>query len=174
MGVQIFNVGCQTDVSSERLCARSIRRVHLVFAAGAHVWKSCTGKALFHIRCSPSSLMKHFWRPFKFSVSCTRIFYKSHFFYRRRTLKSWLFVLLYVYQTVLYSVGGRVGFFQGDIRLLPDDMKALKPTVFPVVPRLLNRVYDKVWNYTHSHCWGHCLIHMACCHFLLMGLYAFS
>uniref|UniRef100_A0A8C2H845 Arachidonate--CoA ligase n=1 Tax=Cyprinus carpio TaxID=7962 RepID=A0A8C2H845_CYPCA len=61
-----------------------------------------------------------------------------------RTLKSWLFVLLYVYQTVLYSVGGRVGFFQGDIRLLPDDMKALKPTVFPVVPRLLNRVYDKV------------------------------
>uniref|UniRef100_A0A8C1W6M4 Long-chain-fatty-acid--CoA ligase n=1 Tax=Cyprinus carpio TaxID=7962 RepID=A0A8C1W6M4_CYPCA len=64
--------------------------------------------------------------------------------YVRRTLKSWLFVLLYVYQTVLYSVGGRVGFFQGDIRLLPDDMKALKPTVFPVVPRLLNRVYDKV------------------------------
>uniref|UniRef100_A0A671LRR6 Long-chain-fatty-acid--CoA ligase n=1 Tax=Sinocyclocheilus anshuiensis TaxID=1608454 RepID=A0A671LRR6_9TELE len=36
-----------------------------------------------------------------------------------------------------------VGFFQGDIRLLPDDMKALQPTVFPVVPRLLNRVYDK-------------------------------
>ncbi|XDV44311.1 hypothetical protein PO909_012611 [Leuciscus waleckii] len=49
-----------------------------------------------------------------------------------------------VVQTVLYSVGGRVGFFQGDIRLLPDDMKALQPTVFPVVPRLLNRVYDKV------------------------------
>uniref|UniRef100_A0A8D3DG31 Long-chain-fatty-acid--CoA ligase n=1 Tax=Scophthalmus maximus TaxID=52904 RepID=A0A8D3DG31_SCOMX len=36
-----------------------------------------------------------------------------------------------------------VGFFQGDIRLLPDDMKALRPTIFPVVPRLLNRVYDK-------------------------------
>ncbi|TSK14763.1 Long-chain-fatty-acid--CoA ligase 5 [Bagarius yarrelli] len=49
-----------------------------------------------------------------------------------------------VVQTVLYSVGGRVGFFQGDIRLLPDDMKTLKPTVFPVVPRLLNRVYDKI------------------------------
>uniref|UniRef100_A0A8C2GE02 Arachidonate--CoA ligase n=1 Tax=Cyprinus carpio TaxID=7962 RepID=A0A8C2GE02_CYPCA len=40
--------------------------------------------------------------------------------------------------------GGRVGFFQGDIRLLSDDMKALQPTVFPVVPRLLNRIYDKV------------------------------
>lgn len=47
-------------------------------------------------------------------------------------------------QTVMYSSGARVGFFQGDIRLLPDDMKALQPTIFPVVPRLLNRVYDKV------------------------------
>uniref|UniRef100_A0A8B9JWS9 Arachidonate--CoA ligase n=1 Tax=Astyanax mexicanus TaxID=7994 RepID=A0A8B9JWS9_ASTMX len=45
---------------------------------------------------------------------------------------------------MLYGAGGRVGFFQGDIRLLPDDMKTLKPTVFPVVPRLLNRVYDRV------------------------------
>uniref|UniRef100_A0A452VH24 Long-chain-fatty-acid--CoA ligase n=1 Tax=Ursus maritimus TaxID=29073 RepID=A0A452VH24_URSMA len=47
-------------------------------------------------------------------------------------------------ETVVYSCGARVGFFQGDIRLLPDDMKTLKPTVFPAVPRLLNRVYDKV------------------------------
>uniref|UniRef100_A0A671LRI1 Arachidonate--CoA ligase n=1 Tax=Sinocyclocheilus anshuiensis TaxID=1608454 RepID=A0A671LRI1_9TELE len=71
------------------------------------------------------------------------IFHMMNLFYRKRTLKSCLLVLIYVYQTVLYSVGGRVGFFQGDIRLLPDDMKALQPTVFPVVPRLLNRVYDK-------------------------------
>uniref|UniRef100_A0A665VDX9 Long-chain-fatty-acid--CoA ligase n=1 Tax=Echeneis naucrates TaxID=173247 RepID=A0A665VDX9_ECHNA len=49
-----------------------------------------------------------------------------------------------VVQTVLYSAGAKVGFFQGDIRLLPDDMKTLQPTIFPVVPRLLNRVYDKV------------------------------
>ncbi|XP_043911777.1 long-chain-fatty-acid--CoA ligase 5 [Protopterus annectens] len=49
-----------------------------------------------------------------------------------------------VVQTVMYCSGARVGFFQGDIRLLVDDMKALKPTVFPVVPRLLNRIYDKV------------------------------
>ncbi|XP_031655343.1 long-chain-fatty-acid--CoA ligase 5 [Oncorhynchus kisutch] len=49
-----------------------------------------------------------------------------------------------VVQTVLYGAGARVGFFQGDIKLLPDDMKNLQPTVFPVVPRLLNRVYDKV------------------------------
>uniref|UniRef100_A0A4W6CJD8 Arachidonate--CoA ligase n=1 Tax=Lates calcarifer TaxID=8187 RepID=A0A4W6CJD8_LATCA len=44
---------------------------------------------------------------------------------------------------VMYGAGARVGFFQGDIRLLPDDMKTLQPTIFPVVPRLLNRVYDK-------------------------------
>ncbi|XP_008289726.1 long-chain-fatty-acid--CoA ligase 5 isoform X1 [Stegastes partitus] len=49
-----------------------------------------------------------------------------------------------VVQTVVYGCGARVGFFQGDIRLLPDDMKTLQPTIFPVVPRLLNRVYDRV------------------------------
>ncbi|KFQ28154.1 Long-chain-fatty-acid--CoA ligase 5 [Mesitornis unicolor] len=49
-----------------------------------------------------------------------------------------------IVQTVAYSCGAKVGFFQGDIKLLTDDMKALKPTIFPVVPRLLNRVYDKI------------------------------
>ena len=47
-------------------------------------------------------------------------------------------------QSVVYCHGGRVGFFQGDIRLLSDDMKALCPTICPVVPRLLNRMYNKV------------------------------
>lgn len=47
-------------------------------------------------------------------------------------------------KSVVYCHGGRIGFYQGDIRLLPDDMKALRPTIFPVVPRLLNRMYDKV------------------------------
>ncbi|XP_020392921.1 long-chain-fatty-acid--CoA ligase 5 isoform X1 [Rhincodon typus] len=49
-----------------------------------------------------------------------------------------------VVQTALYCSGSRVGFFQGNIQLLTDDMKTLQPTVFPVVPRLLNRIYDKV------------------------------
>lgn len=43
--------------------------------------------------------------------------------------------------------GAKIGFFQGDIRLLSDDLNTLKPTVFPVVPRLLNRMYDKVRGY---------------------------
>ncbi|XP_069849790.1 long-chain-fatty-acid--CoA ligase 6 isoform X3 [Dipodomys merriami] len=51
-----------------------------------------------------------------------------------------------VIQSVVYCHGGRVGFFQGDIRLLSDDMKALQPTIFPVVPRLLNRMYDKIFS----------------------------
>ena len=49
-----------------------------------------------------------------------------------------------VIQGVVLINGGRIGFFQGDIRLLMDDMKMLRPTVFPVVPRLLNRMFDKV------------------------------
>ncbi|XP_052545604.1 long-chain-fatty-acid--CoA ligase 6 isoform X2 [Tympanuchus pallidicinctus] len=49
-------------------------------------------------------------------------------------------------QSVVYCHGGRIGFFQGDIRLLSDDMKALRPTIFPVVPRLLNRMYDKIFS----------------------------
>uniref|UniRef100_A0A8C3RJX3 Arachidonate--CoA ligase n=1 Tax=Cyanoderma ruficeps TaxID=181631 RepID=A0A8C3RJX3_9PASS len=48
--------------------------------------------------------------------------------------------------SVVYCHGGRIGFFQGDIRLLSDDMKALRPTIFPVVPRLLNRMYDKIFS----------------------------
>ncbi|KAM8923821.1 long-chain-fatty-acid--CoA ligase 5 [Pelodytes ibericus] len=49
-----------------------------------------------------------------------------------------------VVQTVVFCSGAKVGFFQGDVRLLTDDMKTLRPTVFPTVPRLLNRIYDKI------------------------------
>ncbi|KAG9473334.1 hypothetical protein GDO78_018281 [Eleutherodactylus coqui] len=49
-----------------------------------------------------------------------------------------------VVQTVVFCSGAKVGFSQGDIRLLTDDMQALRPTVFPTVPRLLNRIYDKI------------------------------
>ena len=46
----------------------------------------------------------------------------------------------------MYMNGGRVGFYQGDVRLLMDDIGALRPTIFPTVPRLLNRMYDKVMS----------------------------
>uniref|UniRef100_A0AAR2LPQ5 Arachidonate--CoA ligase n=1 Tax=Pygocentrus nattereri TaxID=42514 RepID=A0AAR2LPQ5_PYGNA len=53
-------------------------------------------------------------------------------------------------QAVVYCHGGRIGFFQGDIRLLSDDMKVLRPTIFPVVPRLLNRMYDKIFSQANN------------------------
>uniref|UniRef100_A0A3Q3W9J6 long-chain-fatty-acid--CoA ligase n=1 Tax=Mola mola TaxID=94237 RepID=A0A3Q3W9J6_MOLML len=49
-----------------------------------------------------------------------------------------------IVQGVMLVHGARIGFFQGDIRSLSDDLNTLKPTMFPVVPRLLNRMYDKV------------------------------
>jgi len=51
-----------------------------------------------------------------------------------------------VVQSIVYTEGGRVGFFSGDIKTLADDIKTLRPTILPVVPRVLNRVYDKVMN----------------------------
>ncbi|CAF4761875.1 unnamed protein product, partial [Rotaria magnacalcarata] len=34
--------------------------------------------------------------------------------------------------------------FSGDVRQLADDLAALKPTLMPCVPRLLNRMYDNI------------------------------
>ncbi|XP_067885499.1 long-chain-fatty-acid--CoA ligase 1-like [Heterodontus francisci] len=53
-------------------------------------------------------------------------------------------------ETVVLSHGAQIGFFQGDIRLLMDDIKVLQPTIFPVVPRLLNRMFDKVHSQANT------------------------
>ncbi|XP_026158957.1 long-chain-fatty-acid--CoA ligase 1a isoform X2 [Mastacembelus armatus] len=55
-----------------------------------------------------------------------------------------------VVEGVILSQGARIGYFQGDIRLLMDDLKTLQPTVFPVVPRLLNRMFDKVFGQANT------------------------
>ncbi|KAG8184594.1 hypothetical protein JTE90_005208 [Oedothorax gibbosus] len=47
-------------------------------------------------------------------------------------------------EVTVYMNGGSLGFYGGDIRTLMDDLKALRPTIMPAVPRLLNRIYDKV------------------------------
>ncbi|DAZ93918.1 TPA: hypothetical protein N0F65_010120 [Lagenidium giganteum] len=47
-------------------------------------------------------------------------------------------------QFTLISKGGAIGFYQGDIMKILDDLYALRPTVFPSVPRLLNRVHDRI------------------------------
>ncbi|KAI8912664.1 hypothetical protein EDD86DRAFT_201962 [Gorgonomyces haynaldii] len=48
-----------------------------------------------------------------------------------------------IFTTLLY-LGARAGFFQGDTLKLLDDVAELKPTIFPSVPRLYNRIYDKI------------------------------
>lgn len=44
----------------------------------------------------------------------------------------------------MFLRGGSIGNFGGDVRKLADDLQILKPTVFPAVPRVLNRVYDAI------------------------------
>lgn len=45
---------------------------------------------------------------------------------------------------LLLTLGGRIGFFSGDMNTLVEDIQVLKPTVFPSVPRLLNKIYGKL------------------------------
>ncbi|XP_024130954.1 long-chain-fatty-acid--CoA ligase 1 [Oryzias melastigma] len=63
-------------------------------------------------------------------------------------------------QLTMFCFGASVGFYQGDITLLMDDMKTLKPTFLPVVPRLLNRIYDKILGSVKSPL-GRALLHFA-------------
>uniref|UniRef100_A0A5G2RDH5 Long-chain-fatty-acid--CoA ligase n=1 Tax=Sus scrofa TaxID=9823 RepID=A0A5G2RDH5_PIG len=55
-----------------------------------------------------------------------------------------------VTECVMLCHGAKIGFFQGDIRLLMDDLKALQPTIFPVVPRLLNRMFDRIFGQANT------------------------
>ncbi|RKP26443.1 hypothetical protein SYNPS1DRAFT_14170, partial [Syncephalis pseudoplumigaleata] len=56
--------------------------------------------------------------------------------------------LAHVYERVamvtMLHKGSAVGFSRGDTALLMDDIALLQPTVFITVPRLLNRIYDKL------------------------------
>ncbi|EEY59181.1 long-chain-fatty-acid-CoA ligase, putative [Phytophthora infestans T30-4] len=53
-------------------------------------------------------------------------------------------VLERVVLALMHLNGASAGFYQGDLRLLMDDISELQPTVFVTVPRLVNRVYDKI------------------------------
>jgi long-chain acyl-CoA synthetase len=41
-------------------------------------------------------------------------------------------------------LGGEIGFWQGKVDKLIDDFHDFRPTLLPMVPRLLNKLYDKV------------------------------
>jgi long-chain acyl-CoA synthetase len=56
--------------------------------------------------------------------------------------------LAHIFETALVTAlilfGGSVGFYQGDVRKLVDDITALRPTILVGVPRVWTRIYDKV------------------------------
>nr|XP_054773184.1 long-chain-fatty-acid--CoA ligase 5-like [Lytechinus pictus] len=47
-------------------------------------------------------------------------------------------------QALLFHSGCSVGFFRGDLKELVNDIQVLKPELFVVVPRLANKLYDKI------------------------------
>eukprot|EP00345_Euplotes_harpa_P010687 CAMPEP_0168355008 /NCGR_PEP_ID=MMETSP0213-20121227/24265_1 /TAXON_ID=151035 /ORGANISM="Euplotes harpa, Strain FSP1.4" /LENGTH=593 /DNA_ID=CAMNT_0008367077 /DNA_START=129 /DNA_END=1907 /DNA_ORIENTATION=+ len=54
--------------------------------------------------------------------------------------------LAHIFDRLLHALiaysGARIGYYQGDILKIKDDLAALRPTIFASVPRLLNRFYD--------------------------------
>jgi long-chain acyl-CoA synthetase len=56
-------------------------------------------------------------------------------------------------KTLIASIfygGGSIGFSRGHIELLLDEVKALKPTIFPSIPVLYNHIYDIIMNNINS------------------------
>ena len=47
-----------------------------------------------------------------------------------------------VEEAFLY-LGARIGYWQGDTKLLVDDVAALKPTIFAGVPRVFDRIRQR-------------------------------
>ncbi len=68
-------------------------------------------------------------------------------------------ISIFDFQVVLFQHGCKVGLYGGDIKKLLDDLVVLRPTLFVTVPRLLNRIYDKVglqcrdWLYLSQGTW---------------------
>jgi long-chain acyl-CoA synthetase len=54
----------------------------------------------------------------------------------------------HVYEHLGYWIsvanGFKLGIYGGDVKKLKFDMQALSPTIFPSVPRLLNRIFDSI------------------------------
>ncbi|KAJ2650016.1 medium-chain fatty acid-CoA ligase faa2 [Coemansia sp. RSA 1250] len=54
---------------------------------------------------------------------------------------------------VLTGHGTRIGFNQGDVRKIVDDIGELKPSVLVGVPRIFNRIHDQVWAQVKAKSW---------------------
>lgn len=49
-----------------------------------------------------------------------------------------------IVQVMMLNACAKIGFFQGDTLKILEDLQALRPTIFPSVPRLLNRIHDRL------------------------------
>eukprot|EP00931_Biecheleriopsis_adriatica_P038483 TRINITY_DN22034_c0_g1_i1.p1 TRINITY_DN22034_c0_g1~~TRINITY_DN22034_c0_g1_i1.p1 ORF type:complete len:680 (+),score=143.70 TRINITY_DN22034_c0_g1_i1:55-2094(+) len=47
-------------------------------------------------------------------------------------------------QFTCFRGGAAIGFYQGETLKILEDLQALRPTIFPSVPRLLNRIHDRL------------------------------
>lgn len=56
-------------------------------------------------------------------------------------------------QLVTMAVGAKIGFYQGNIRKLTDDILTLRPTFMAGVPRVYSRIYDRVMNTIEGSGW---------------------
>ena len=56
--------------------------------------------------------------------------------------------LAHVFEQGMVSVmtvyGAKIGFYSGNVLKLTEDMQVLKPTIFPSVPRLYNKIYGRI------------------------------
>ncbi|KAJ1604349.1 putative acyl-CoA synthetase [Cryptosporidium canis] len=49
-----------------------------------------------------------------------------------------------IVHVVITYLGGKVGFYTGDIQRIVEDIQLFKPTILITVPRVLNRIHDKI------------------------------
>ena len=61
------------------------------------------------------------------------------------------------------SIGGRIGYWQGKLEALVDDIAAMKPTIFIGVPRVFDRIYNGINDKIAG---AGCLkkVRLFCCH----------
>lgn len=57
---------------------------------------------------------------------------------------SHMFERLYIGTSIIE--GSVIGLFSGDVKNILEDIKALRPNVFPSVPRLYMRIHDKIFS----------------------------
>ncbi|GMP43778.1 hypothetical protein CsSME_00013012 [Camellia sinensis var. sinensis] len=55
-----------------------------------------------------------------------------------------------VIEELFISIGSSIGFWRGDVKLLIEDIRELKPTVLCAVPRVLDRIYSGLIEKTSS------------------------